>query len=294
MSSGTRPDRLGTFLRERRAELSPGAVGLPDTGRPRRVRGLRREEVAALAALSTGHYTRLEQGRARASTAVLHVLARALRLDDVQRARMFALAGRLADRPPRRTPQRTRPGLRRLLDGLTAVPGVVLGRHTDVLAWNPLAAALVTDFARLPEKHRNYTRLVFTDPTARELYADWERVAHLCVARLRAEADQDPGSPRLAALVGELSLLDADFRRWWAVPQGAAREAGTMLLRHPLVGELTLDHDVLTTAADPGQRLVVWSAEPGSPSHDALRILASWNPGPNATTVTGEGSSPSG
>ncbi|NED31546.1 helix-turn-helix transcriptional regulator [Streptomyces sp. SID8499] len=277
MSSDARPDELGAFLRARRAELDPDAVGLPGTGGRRRVSGLRREEVAKLALISTDYYARLEQGRIRASAPVLHSLARVLRLDGDQRSYLFELAGRLPERPARRAPQRAQPRLRRLLDDLGTTPGIVLGRRMDILAWNPLAAALVTDFSAVPEKHRNYIRLIFTEPALRDLYADWRDVAHTCVAQLRMEAARNPGCARLAALVGELSVQDADFRRWWAAHHVAVRGVGTKTLRHPVVGELTLDWDTLAATADADQQLVVWSAEPGSPSHDALRFLASWS-----------------
>ncbi|MFJ6010707.1 helix-turn-helix domain-containing protein [Streptomyces sp. NPDC092952] len=275
MSSSARPDELGAFLKARRAELSPGTVGLPDSGR-RRVSGLRREEVAQLAAISTDYYTRLEQGRMQASAPVLNTLARVLHLDDDQRAYMFQVAGRLSDRPPRRTSQKVQPRLLRLLDDLGTTPAIVLGRRMDILAWNSLAAALVTDFGEIPDKHRNYIRIVFTDPRMRELYADWEDVAHTCVAQLRMEAARDPENARLTALVGELSVQDPDFRRWWAAHHVAIRGIGTKVLRHPVVGELTLDWDTLASTTDTEQQLVVWTAERGTPSHDALRILSSW------------------
>ncbi|MPY35726.1 helix-turn-helix domain-containing protein [Streptomyces adustus] len=289
-----RPDELGAFLKARRAELSPAGAGLPDTGGRRRVSGLRREEVAVLAAISTDYYARLEQGRIQASAPVLHALARVLRLDDDQRAYMLQLAGRPPARPARRTSQKVQPRLRRLLDDLGTTPGIVLGRRMDILAWNPLAAALVTDFSKIPEKNRNYIRMLFTEPSVRELYADWANVAHTCVAQLRMEAARDPESPRLAALVGELSVQDADFRRWWAAHHVAVRGVGTKVLHHPVVGELTLDWDTLAPTVDADQHLVVWSAEPGSPSHDALRILASWADGTGPAAVGHDAGSDSG
>ncbi|MGW4856339.1 helix-turn-helix transcriptional regulator [Streptomyces sp. NPDC004288] len=276
MNSSARSGALGAFLKARRAELTPGAVGLPDTGNRRRVSGLRREEVAVLASISTDYYTRLEQGRIQASAPVLDTLARVLRLDDDQRAYLAEVAGRPTVRPAGRAAPKVQPRLRRLLDDLSIIPGIVLGRRMDILAWNPLAAALVTDFSKIPEKHRNYIRLVFTDPAMRNLYADWQNVAHTCVAQLRMEAARDPENARLASLVGELSVQDADFRRWWAAHHVAVRGMGTKVLRHPVVGELTLDWDTLASTTDSDQQLVVWSAEPHSPSHDALRILASW------------------
>ncbi|AWW43528.1 XRE family transcriptional regulator [Streptomyces sp. AS58] len=288
MTSSARPDELGAFLKARRADLSPRSAGLPESGGRRRVPGLRREEVAALAVISTDYYTRLEQGRMQASAPVLNTLARVLHLDDDQRTYMFQLAGRPSGKPARRSAQKAQPRLQRLLDDLATTPGIILGRRMDILAWNPLATALVTDFSHIPEKRRNYIHLVFTDPKMRELYADWKNVAHTCVAQLRMEAARDPDNPRLTTLVGELSVQDADFRRWWADHHVAVRGVGTKTLRHPVVGELTLDWDTLASTTDTDQQLVVWSAEPGSPSHDALRILASWA---NATTAATTGTS---
>ncbi|MFI6644928.1 helix-turn-helix domain-containing protein [Streptomyces sp. NPDC050504] len=287
MSTHARPDELGAFLKARRAELSPGAVGLPDLGGRRRVKGLRREEVAVLASISTDYYTRVEQGRMQVSAPVLNALVRVLHLDADQRAYAFELAGRLSERPVRRTVQRVRPRLRRVLDDLGTTPGIVLGRRMDILAWNPLATALVMDFSKIPEKHRNYIRLVFTEPAVRNLYADWKGVAHTCVAQLRMEAARYPDDPRLAALVGELSVQDADFRRWWAAHHVALRGVGTKVLRHPVVGELTLDWDTLAPTVDAEQQLVLWTAEPGTPSHDALRILASWTDGASPEDAAG-------
>lgn len=150
-----------------------------------------------------------------------------------------------------------------------------MGRRMDILAWNALAAALVTDFARIPEKHRNYVRLVFTDPAMKTLYTDWETVARTCVAQLRMAAKY-PADPRLTALVGELSVQDPHFRQWWAAHHVATLGVGTKGFQHPIAGELPLDWDTLTASTDPDQQVVIWTAEPGTPSHDALRFLASW------------------
>jgi transcriptional regulator with XRE-family HTH domain len=271
------PDsHLGAFLRARRAQLDPEECGLPATVSARRVKGLRREEVAALAAISVDYYTRLEQGRVRASSAVLATLVRALRLDDDQQRYLYELAGRTDDRPRRRTPQRLRPAMRRLLDQLTHTPALVLGKRLDILAWNQAAAALYTDFAAVPADRRNYLRLLFTDTAIREMHLDWEHDARDAVAALRLEAAADASDPELARLVGELSLGDADFRTWWAEHRVNSAAYGTKHYRHPLVGDLTLDCDTWASPDGSGQRLMVLTAEPGSPSHDALRILASW------------------
>ncbi|MEU3528742.1 helix-turn-helix domain-containing protein [Streptomyces sp. NPDC038707] len=283
MNERAHPGELGAFLKARRMAISPAEAGLPDTGR-RRVKGLRREEVALLASISTEYYTRLEQGRRQASQPVLDGLARVLRLGEDERKYLFELAGKDSPRPRRQAVRKVHPQLRRLLDDLATVPAVVLGRRMDVLAWNPMAAALITDFARIPDKQRNYVRLVFTDAAVRALYPDWESVAHTCVAQLRMEAARDPADPRLTALVGELSVRDDDFRRWWGAHHVALRGMGTKTMRHPVAGDLTLDWDALTCAANPDQQLIAWTAEPGSASHDGLRILASWA----ATHVTPE------
>lgn len=272
--------QLGEFLKARRAELAPEEVGLPESRQRRRVPGLRREEVALLAAISTTHYTRLEQGRAPASGPVLRTLAQVLRLDEDQCNRLFELAGKeVFDRRYRRARQKIQPQLQRLVDDLTASPAFVLGRRTDILGWNPLAAALVTDFGQIPPKHRTYVRLLFTDPAMCTLYPDWENVARRAVAQLRTEAARTPGDPRMSTLVGELSTRDEHFRTWWGADADAGRGVGAKHLNHPVVGALTLDWDTLTSAADPEQHLVVWTAEPGSRSDDSLRVLASWAAG---------------
>ncbi|MFC0541593.1 helix-turn-helix domain-containing protein [Kutzneria chonburiensis] len=274
MTGDAHRSELGDFLQARRSELSPEDVGLPGTGHRRRVRGLRREEVAALASISTDFYTRLEQGRRRASVEVLSALAQVLRLSADERDYVFELSGR-EQRPDRPAPQQPQPQLLRLLDDLTTTPAVVLGRRTDILAWNPMAAALFTDFGRLPVPHRNFVRLVFCDPTVRGRYPQWDYAARNGVAQLRREAAQDPDDPELVALVEELSARDKDFRLWWTEHQVAVRGAGTNQVRHPVVGDLTLDWAALVSTADPVQQLFTWTAQSGSPSHDALRELAS-------------------
>ncbi|MGV9910539.1 helix-turn-helix domain-containing protein [Streptomyces tendae] len=274
-SSNGHVSELGAFLKARRTELSPAEVGLPDARGRRRVKGLRREEVASLASISPDYYTRLEQGRRQASEPVLDALARVLRLDDGERAYLFELSGRDAARPRRRTSQKVQPQLRRLLDDLSTTPAVVLGRRTDILAWNAMAAALFTDFARIPEKDRNFVRLVFREPGIRALYADWEWAARMTLAQLRMEAVRDPKDPRLAELVGELSLQDPDLRRWWGTHRVAAQRSGTKVLNHPAVGPLTLDWSFFTSTDDPDQQLITLTAEPGTASHDRLRALAS-------------------
>lgn len=269
-------NELGEFLKARRAELSPSEVGLRG-GQRRRVRGLRREEVALLAAISTEYYARIEQGRLQASTPLLNEIAQVLRLNEDQRTYLFELAAKDRVRPSRSGDrQQVDTQLQRMLDDLTATPAFVIGRRTDILGWNQLAAALWTDFARFPEQERVFVRLLFTEPWMRELYVDWEEVTRLAIAQLRMETARYPGDQRLAALVEELSARDAQFRQWWTEHDVAMRGKGTKKLRHPAVGELTLDWDTLTCGTDPEQHIIVWTAAPGSPSYDGLRLLASW------------------
>jgi transcriptional regulator with XRE-family HTH domain len=283
----THAGELGEFLKARRAELTPEEVGLPDTGAMRRVPGLRREEVAQLAAMSVDYYTRIEQDRLAASSAILRTLVRALRLDADQEAYLYELAGKTAVRPRRGRTEQLRPPMRRLLDQLTETPAMVLARRTDIVAWNPMAAALYTDFAQIPASQRNYVRLLFLDPAMRNLHANWEEAARTSVAALRMEAARDPDDPRLAALVGELSVQNPGFRGWWATHQVTTASYGTKHYRHPVVGDITLDCDTWECPDGHSQRLIVLTAEPGTPAHEKLRILASWNAQPAGRQPTG-------
>lgn len=264
---------LGEFLRARRAQLSPSAVGLPEGSGLRRVRGLRREEVAQLAAISTDYYTRLEQGRMPASRSVLEVLAQVLHLNDDQRGYLYELAGKGAARPRRALTQRVHPQMLRVLEQLVDVPAMIQGRRFDILAWNPMAAALLVDFSQLPEQQRNYARLLFTNSTMQERYDDWKAVARTCVALLRMEAAKEPDDPRLSTLVGDLAVQSLEFRRLWAEHHVASKGRGTRVFRHPIAGVLALDWDTLVSVSDPYQELVVWTAEPGTAAHEGLRRL---------------------
>ncbi|MEU4170783.1 helix-turn-helix transcriptional regulator [Streptomyces sp. NPDC026665] len=274
---------LGAFLKARRAELTPAQVGLADDGTVRRVPGLRRDEVARLATMSTGYYTRIEQGRLPASATVLASLVRALRLDEAQRAYLYELAGQAPATPRRRTAQRVRPSVQRMLDGLGHLPALVLGRYDDILAWNAAAAALYRDFTLLKPAERNYTRLLFLDPVMRGLYVDWEEAGRISAARLRMETAGNPDDPRLAALVGELSVRSPEFREWWNGRIVTDLTSGTKRYLHPLVGPLTLDCDTWTSPGDPDIMFMVLTAEPGTPEDHALRILSSWHTAPAPT-----------
>ncbi|GAA0233214.1 helix-turn-helix transcriptional regulator [Cryptosporangium japonicum] len=277
---------LREFLRSRRARLTPETGGFSATGAGRRVPGLRREELAALAGVSVDYYVRLEQGRnLNPSDAVLDAIARALRLDDAERAHLFDLARPPAARRrrPARRAQHVSVATLQLLETLdvTASPALVLGRRMDVLAVNRTGRALVTDFPALPARERNYARFVFLDGTARDLHPDWESVAADTVAALRVDAGKYPDDPDLSALVGELSVKDEQFRRWWADHDVLVRTTGTKRYHHPVVGELTLTYQALGLPED-DQTLFVYTAPAGSPAQTALRLLAQWS----ATTGT--------
>ncbi|MEV6845206.1 helix-turn-helix transcriptional regulator [Actinoplanes sp. NPDC051411] len=234
---------LADFLRARRAAVDPRRSGLPvDDRRPRRVPGLRREELAALAHVSIDYVVRLEQGRTRrVSRPVLDALADALQLASDERDYLYAVAevAPAAARRPARP--EVAPELRRLLDTMHDVPALVLHRGMDVLAWNRGAAALLTDFGARPVRERNLIWLTFLDPEFRALYADWPGVARECVAVLRMEAGRHPGDPDLTALVDELSARDADFRTWWASHRVRGPRRLRKEYRHPVAGDLVLD-----------------------------------------------------
>lgn len=272
------------FLTTRRARLSPEAAGLP-AGSNRRVAGLRRSEVAALADISVEYYARLERGTiAGASTSVLESVARALQLDDTEHAHLFDLAraadgiptsGRARRRPSR--PQPPRPALAWALDAITDGVAFVRDQHHNLLATNPLGRAffapVIGDGGRMP----NLARFQFLDPAARDFYPDWELFAEMCVAVMRAEAGRDPHDTGLQDLVGELSTRSETFRTLWAKHDVRTHGAGTKRYDHPVVGEVTLAYEELALTAEPGHRLLIYTAEPGSESAERLRLLAAWS-----------------
>jgi transcriptional regulator with XRE-family HTH domain len=281
-------NQLGEFLKARRAQLTPADVGLPVSDSHRRVTGLRREEVAQLAAISVDYLSRLERGRVPASATILVTLAQALRLDDDQRDYMYRLAGKAQATKRRLTVQKVRPAMRRLLDQLTETPALVIGKRFDILAWNTMAAALYTDFEAYAPPRRNYLYLLFNDPAMKALQSDWETAASTATASLRMEAAKDPEDPGLTLLVGELSMQHQAFRAWWAAHKVTATTAGRKHYSHPVVGELTLDCDMWDSPEGDGQRLMVLTADPGTPSHDRLLILASWAASPHAVVTETE------
>ncbi|MFF0572119.1 helix-turn-helix domain-containing protein [Streptomyces sp. NPDC004041] len=289
---------LSEFLRTRRAKLQPQDVGLPDFGRHRRVPGLRREELAQLAGVSVAYYTRLEQGNGRnVSAEVLDAIARALRLTDAEHAHLTHLA-RPARHKKKRRParvQRVRTGLLYLLDSMDGIPAYVTGARSDVLAWNPMAAAVFGDWGALPPGERNWARLVFLSPGYRELFVDWDSKASDMVSYLRLYAGCHPDDPELSALVGELSVKSDEFRRLWATHNVKEKGHGVKLIRHPLAGDLTLSYETLNLPDDEEQHLVTYHAEPDSPSAEALRLLASWGAdAAGADVISGAGRGPAG
>ncbi|MCX4916669.1 helix-turn-helix domain-containing protein [Streptomyces sp. NPDC060011] len=269
---------LSEFLRTRRARLKPQDVGMPDFGRHRRVPGLRREELAQLAGVSVAYYTRLEQGNGRnVSAEVLDAIARALRLSDAEHNHLTHLAKPKQHKKKQtaRT-QQVRGALRQLLDTMDGVPAYITGRRSDLLCWNRMAAAVFGDWSELPPQERNWARMVFLRPEYRELYVEWEQKAIDIVCHLRMDAGCHPDDPRLSALVGELSVKSEDFRRLWATHDVKEKSHGVKLLRHPLVGDLALQYESFRLVDDAELALVTYHAEPGSPSAEALRLLASW------------------
>ncbi|MEV5978045.1 helix-turn-helix transcriptional regulator [Streptomyces sp. NPDC052114] len=276
---------LSEFLRTRRARLQPQDVGLPDFGRHRRVPGLRREELAQLAGVSVAYYTRLEQGNGRnVSGEVLDAIARALRLTDAEHNHLTHLAKpKTLKKKKSARPQPMRPALQQLLDSIHDVPAYVVGRRSDILGWNALAAALFGDWAELAPKDRNWARICFLDERARDLFVDWEQKASDMVSYLRMDAGCYPNDPQLSSLVGELSVKSEEFRSLWATHDVREKGHGSKRMRHPLVGELTLSYETLRLPDDCDQSLVMYHAEPGSASAQALRLLASW--GRDASSV---------
>ncbi|MER5659194.1 helix-turn-helix domain-containing protein [Streptomyces sp. NPDC102256] len=269
---------LSEFLRTRRARLKPQDVGMPEFGRHRRVPGLRREELAQLAGVSVAYYTRLEQGNGRnVSAEVLDAIARALRLSDAEHNHLTHLAKPKQHKKKQtaRT-QQVRGALRQLLDTMDGVPAYITGRRSDLLCWNRMAAAVFGDWSELPPQERNWARMVFLRPEYRELYVEWEQKAIDIVCHLRMDAGCHPDDPRLSALVGELSVKSEDFRRLWATHDVKEKSHGVKLLRHPLVGDLALQYESFRLVDDAELALVTYHAEPGSPSAEALRLLASW------------------
>jgi transcriptional regulator with XRE-family HTH domain len=281
------------FLASRRARITPQQAGLPVHGGNRRVPGLRREELAMLAGVSVDYYTRLERGNlSSASDSVLEAIAGALQLDEAERVHLFDLArvgGRASVRARRRAPQpKVRPSVQAVLDAMTGAPAVVRNDRLDILATNPLGRALYSDLYRDPVRPANHARFAFLDPHAHDFWIDWERAAGDTVGILRAAAGRNPYDRALTDLVGELSTRSEAFRTRWAAHNVNLHRTGNKLINHPVVGRLELMFDTLELPADPGLTMLVYTAEPGSASADALGLLASWAATPDQAPAAGD------
>jgi transcriptional regulator with XRE-family HTH domain len=270
------------FLTSRRARITPAQAGLPAYGGNRRVAGLRREEVALLAGVSIDYYVRLERGRAAgASESVLEAIARALQLDEAERAHLFDLARASAapavpQAPRRAARQQVRPSVQRILDSMTTAPAYVRNARLDILSANRLGSALFAPVFNGPAQPVNTARFLFLDPAAPEFYPDWERQAQDVVAMLRTETGRSPHDKALSNLIGELSTRSGHFRTWWAAHNVRFHRTGTKRFHHPAVGDLTLTFEALDLEADAGLRISAYTAEPGTSSDDALKLLATW------------------
>ncbi|GAA1031523.1 MULTISPECIES: helix-turn-helix transcriptional regulator [Amycolatopsis] len=270
------------FLASRRAKITPAEAGLPTSAR-RRVPGLRREEVAVLAGVSTEWYTRLEKGHiGGVSDAVLDAVARALRLDDDERTYLFDLARSASRAPSRRKDVEVLPRVQWLLDSMTMSSAFVRNGRTDLVARNPLARALYApmfDSATVDQRGRpNIARYIFLDPGAHYFFVDWDAAGNATAALLRAEAGREPRDRALRELVGELCTLSPEFREQWAAHDVLIRHDGVKRLHHPEVGrlELTFQSLDLPLSGPAKHDLITYTAEPGTESEDRLKLLASW------------------
>lgn len=267
---------LGRYLRARRTQTSPEHVGLTVGAGIRRTPGLRREELATLAGISIDYYVRLERGKeTRPSPSVVD--ARALQLDDAEHQHLRELAvraARYAPEPPPAPSRTVRPHLKLLLETMRPNPAYIVSRSMDLLASNPGGLALYAGLDDWPATQRNIARYLFLHPTARTLFQDeWEYQVRGCVARLRAQAGIDPDAPDLTSLVGELLLKSPEFAKLWERYDVVGRKKAQKTFHHPQVGDLTLSGQSMHIEDTPGQRLGVYTAEPGTEDHDAMLLL---------------------
>lgn len=275
-------DEIREFLATRRAKLSPQQAGVPLYGGRRRVPGLRREEVALLAGVSTDYYTRIEKGHvAGVSDDVLDAVARALQLDDAEHAHLLDLvrATRPRHQTPRRPKTRIRPSVQWVLDAMTNAPAIVRNGRMDILASNSLGWALYSPvFVGTGPDPANIARFQFLDPAARDFYPGWDLAADITVAIMRTEAGRDPHNRRLTDLVGELATRSEEFRTRWARHNVRLHYTGSKTFRHPAVGELNLTYEAVDLPTDDlrGLNLTIYTAQPGSTSEDQIKLLASW------------------
>jgi transcriptional regulator with XRE-family HTH domain len=290
-------EEIREFLISRRARITPDQAGLPAYGGNRRVKGLRREEVALLAGVSVDYYVRMERGNLTgASEAVLDGLARALQLDDAERDHLFDLARAKHGTParPRRSKQvSVTPGVQQVLDAITDAPAWVRNARHDMLATNRLGRALYAPVLADPRRPANTARFIYLDPAAREFFVDWERAADDVAAMLRSEAGRNPHDKLLIELIGELSTCSETFRTRWAAHNVRFHRTGHKLLHHPVVGDLDLDFEGMELPSHPGLTMLVYTAAAGSPTADALALLASWAVTAEAGALISDAGTPS-
>ncbi|QBD75238.1 XRE family transcriptional regulator [Ktedonosporobacter rubrisoli] len=249
---------LASFLRTRRARLSPAEVGLPHTIR-RKTAGLRREEVAQLAGVGVTWYTWLEQGRdIHVSAQVLDCLAHTLRLTPAEKAHLYLLAGQAPPLQPTPAQEHVSPFLQQMLERLGNCPAYITGRRWDVLAWNRAASLVIADFAVLPGQERNIMRLVFTNEQYRQRVVDWKGIAQKLLAQLRASSSLYSEDEQLTALIAELQQRSPEFASWWPRHEVQGRQDGQKELRHPQVGTLVLEHSTFQIEGTPGLKMVVY------------------------------------
>ena len=278
MNSNT---EMKDFLATRRGRVQPEDVGLP-AGRNRRVPGLRREELAALAGVSASWYTRLERGDATGVSAeVLDAISRTLQLDEVERAHLFDLAqltqGGIRKQQRRRTTApRVRPVLQQIIDQMTDMPAAVQNECHDIVAVNSLGRALYADLYESGDGKPNFARYIHLDSRAKEFYPLWDEVAAMSAAMLRVAAARDPYNRELSDLIGELATRSEHFRVLWASHDVHEHQTGLKKIHHPVVGDIDLSYEALAFPGQPGLSLMVYTAERGSASADALRLLAAW------------------
>jgi len=273
-------DSVKEFLSSRRARITPDKAGLPAYGGNRRVAGLRREEVAMLAGVSVDYYNRLERGNLQGvSESVLDSISKALQLDEAEHAHLFDLARAANTTPAKRrksSPQKVRPSVQRMLDAMTEAPAWVRNNRHDFLAGNRLGRALYADIFTDPVRPANTARFAFLNEKAKEFWPNWDRTADDVVAMLRSEAGSNPYDRDLSDLIGELSTRSETFRVRWAAHNVRFHRTGIKRLHHSVVGDLELSYEAMELTSDPGLTFLAYTAEPGTPSADALKVLASW------------------
>ena len=273
-------DQVREFLSSRRARITPEQAGLPAYGGHRRVKGLRREEVALLAGVSIDYYVRMERGNlSGASDSVLNGIARALQLDEAERDHLFDLA-RVSEKSPSR-PRRARTSavtasVQQVIDAISDAPAWVRNARHDMLAANRLARALYAPVLADGHRPANNARFIYLDPAAKDFFADWERAADDIAAMLRSEAGRNPYDKQLVELIGELSTRSEEFRRRWAAHNVRFHRTGIKKLHHPVVGDLDLNFEAMELPSSPGLTMLVYTAAAGTPTADSLKLLASW------------------